>query len=100
LLSPLSPSFFFFSLLSSPPLSVLFSKPDLRFGEGRAKTAAKRMARMAFRVNLRALGACEASLLHPEAPKPVSWRGQHAKINKIHCSLKTKIFFDRYAKRI
>jgi hypothetical protein len=45
-----------------------------------------RMVRGASRVNLRAVGACEASLLRSEPSKPVSWRGQNAKINKIHCS--------------
>ena len=49
-----------------------------------------RMVRGASRINLRAVDACEASLLRPEASKPVFWRGQNAKINKIQCSSKTK----------
>ena len=88
---------FLFSL-SSPPLSVLFSKN--RFGEGRARKGVTRVVWMASRVNLRAVDALEESLLRSEAPKPGSWLGQDAKINKIHCSSKTKKFFERYDKRI
>ena len=81
------PSFFFFSL-SSHPLSVFVSKNQ--FGKARARTAAMRMVRGASRINLRAVDACEASLSRSEASKPVFWRGQNAKINKIQCSSKTK----------
>ena len=83
------PSFFFFSL-SPPiaPLSVFVSKNQ--FGKARARTAAMRMVRGASRINWRAVDACEASILRPEASKPVFWRGQNAKINKIQCSSKTK----------
>ena len=90
-LSPLSPlpSFSFLSLLS-PPLSVLFSKTD--FGK-RAPGKQPQMVWRAPRVNLRAMGACEASLLSSEACKLVFWWGQNAKTNKIYCSSKTKNFW-------
>jgi hypothetical protein len=45
----------------------------LRFGEARARKAATRMVLAASRVNLRGVGACEASLLRSEASKPVFW---------------------------
>ena len=83
------PSFFFFSLSPpSHPLSVFVSKKQ--FGKARARTVAMRMVQGASRIHLRAVDACEASLLRSEASKPVFWRGQNAKINKIQCSSKTK----------
>ena len=85
------PFLLFLFSLSSPPLSVLF-KTKNRFGEARARKAATRVAWTASRINLRAVGACEASLLRSEASKPVFWRCQNAKTNKIHCSSKTKNF--------
>ena len=85
------PFLLFLFSLSSPPLSVLFKKKK-RFGEARARKAATRVVWTASRINLRAVGACEASLLRSEASKPVFWRCQNAKTNKIHCSSKTKKF--------
>jgi hypothetical protein len=94
---PLSLPFLLFllSLLSSS-LRFVFKN---RFGEGRARMAATRMVLEASRVILWAAIAYDASLLRSEASKPVFWRDQHAKINKIYCSSKTKIF-ERYVKRI
>ena len=88
LLSPFSSFLLFLFSLSSHPLSVFVSKNQ--FGKARARTAAMRMVRGASRISLRAVDACEASLLRSEASKPVFWRGQNAKINKIQCSSKTK----------
>jgi hypothetical protein len=91
-LSSLSPSFFFFaiSLLYPPLSSSLCFVFKNRFGEAHARKAATRMVWRASRVTLRAVGACEASLLRSEPSKPVFWRCQNAKTNKIHRSSETK----------
>jgi hypothetical protein len=44
-----------------------------RYGKACARKAATRMVWRASRVNLLAVGACEASLLRSEASKQVFW---------------------------
>ena len=82
------PSFFFFSL--SPPILSPFLFPKTSLGKHAPGRQPCGWYGGASRISLRAVDACEASLLRSEASKPVFWRGQNAKINKIQCSSKTK----------
>jgi hypothetical protein len=56
------------SLLLSP---FCFQKPI--WGSVRQESSHKGGVEGIYRVNWRAVGTCEASLLHSEDPKPVFW---------------------------
>ena len=86
----LSPSFFFFSL-SPPSFSLRFVFKN-RFGKAFARKAATRMVWRASWVNLRAVDACEASLLRSEASLLRSEASKTQKPTKSTVARKRSIF--------